>query len=317
MHVLLTGATGTVGRFLLPALAAAGHRVTTLGRRPATIPWDPRRPRAAPAAGRRPRPCRPRPRAPAPTAAARATTPPRFRRLNLDGTLRLFDAAGAARIVFLSSRAVYGDHRRGEFLHETDPAAPDSLYGEVKLAAEAALGPRGAALRATGVYGGARTSGQPLFAAYLARRAHRAARRHRGPRRRPRRRRPARSSTRAETGAFNVSDLLLDRHDLLARVQALTGCPHPPPPARRRPAPRRDGDLPPARPRLAPGGWPGSTLPGRHVATSPRRAYVTRLRPCHAAQPTSGLPPDLRQPADPVAVDRQRAPDAAAPPCGR
>ena len=42
---------------------------------------------------------------------------------------------------------------------------------------------------------------------------------------------------RAGPGAFNVSDLLLDRHDLLARVRARTGCPHPPPPPRRRAPP--------------------------------------------------------------------------------
>ena len=38
MHVLVTGATGTVGRFVVPALAAAGHRVTTLGRA-GDLPW--------------------------------------------------------------------------------------------------------------------------------------------------------------------------------------------------------------------------------------------------------------------------------------
>ena len=34
MHVLLTGASGTVGQFLAPALLAAGHRVTVLDDRP-------------------------------------------------------------------------------------------------------------------------------------------------------------------------------------------------------------------------------------------------------------------------------------------
>ena len=175
--------------------------------------------------------------------------------MNLDGTLRLFDAAGGARILFLSSRAVYGDHRRGETLRETDPAAPDSLYGELKLAAEQALGPRGASLRATGVYGGAPHKWQPLFAAYL-----------RGDPIAPRIATEVHGDDlaaaalllldRPETGAFNVSDLLLDRHDLLARVQALTGCPHPPPPRAEGPPP---GRMATGRLRALgwrPGGWP-------------------------------------------------------------
>jgi UDP-glucose 4-epimerase len=230
MHVLLTGATGTVGRFLVQALVAAGHRVTRLGRHPGDTPWDladlaPRLPPAdavvhaalahAPGAYR----------------GGEADDPARFRRLNLDGTLRLFDAARDARIVILSSRAVYGDRRRGETLRETDAPAPDSLYGEVKLAAEQGLGPRGAALRSTGVYGGAPHKWQSLFAAYL-----------RGDPITPRVATEIHGDdlaaaivlllgAPAATGAFNASDLLLDRHDLLGRVQILTGCPHPPPPA--------------------------------------------------------------------------------------
>ena len=227
MHVLVTGATGTVGRFVVPALTAAGHRVTTLGRRPDDHPWD----LADPA-----------PRLPPADALIHAALahkpgayrggegddPAAFRRLNLDGTRHLFDAVGGAQIVFLSSRAVYGDQRHGEFLHETDAATPDSLYGEIKLAAEEALGPRGASLRATGVYGGSRHKWAPLFAAYL-----------RGDPIAPRIATEIHGDDlaaavlllldRSEVGAFNVSDLLLDRHDLLARVQALTACPHPPP----------------------------------------------------------------------------------------
>jgi nucleoside-diphosphate-sugar epimerase len=223
MHVLVTGATGAVGRFVVPALAAAGHRVTTLGRA-GDIRWTLGEPA-------------PLPKADALVHLALAHAPGRyrggegddpaaFRRLNLDGTLRLFDAAGDARILFLSSRAVYGDARRGETLRETDAPAPDSLYGALKLAAEQALGPRGAAIRATGVYGGDKWA--PLFAAYLA-----------GEPVAPRVATELHGADLAaavllllasrETGAFNASDLLLDRHDLLARVQAIAGCPHPPP----------------------------------------------------------------------------------------
>jgi nucleoside-diphosphate-sugar epimerase len=227
MRTLVTGGTGYVGRFVVATLRDAGHRVTLLGRRPGNTPWD----LADPA---------PRlPPADALVHAALAHTPgafrggeagdpARFRRLNLDGTRALFDAAEGMRIVFLSSRAVYGDRRRGETLRESDPPEPDSLYGEVKLLAEQALGPRGVALRPTGVYGGTPHKWESLFAAYLRGEAI-----------------PPRLATEvhgadlaaavllaldAAPGVLNVSDILLDRHDLLARVQALTGCPHPPPP---------------------------------------------------------------------------------------
>ena len=236
MHVLLTGASGSVGRFLRPALEVAGHRVTTLGRRPGDVAWD--LGEAAPQL----------PPADALVHAALAHVPGAyrggegddpagFRRLNLDGTRRLFDAVGAARIVFLSSRAVYGDHRRGEVLRETDAAAPDSLYGTVKLEAEAALGARGSAVRATGVYGGWPHKWEGLFASYLAGEpvAPRAATEIHG------------DDLAAAVvlllgvgvpaGAFNASDILLDRHDLLARVARLTGSPHAPPPRAPEPPP--------------------------------------------------------------------------------
>ena len=226
MHVLLTGATGTVGRYVMAALQAADHRVTRLGRHRGDHPWSladavPRLPAADALVHAA------LDHAPGVFRGGEAGDPDRFRRLNLDGTLRLFDAAGDARIVFLSSRAVYGDHRRGETLRETDPPAPNSLYGEIKLAAEQALGPRGVSLRATGVYGGHPHKWQALFDSYLRGDAI-----------------PPRIATEvhgadlaaavllalaAPPGAYNVSDLLLDRHDLLARVQALSACPHPPP----------------------------------------------------------------------------------------
>jgi nucleoside-diphosphate-sugar epimerase len=229
MHVLVTGGTGQVGRFIVEGLRAAGHRVTLLGRSaPPGVPvhaWslaetDPRLPAAdalvhaaldhAPGAYR----------------GGEGEDPARFRRLNVEGTRALFDAAGGMRIVFLSSRAVYGDHRHGAVLRETDTPEPDSLYGEVKLAGEAALAGRGLALRATGVYGGLPDKWADLFARYLA-----------GEPVAPRIGTEVHGAdladavaialARTDAGPLNVSDLLLDRHDLLARVQALTGCPHP------------------------------------------------------------------------------------------
>ena len=253
MHVLVTGATGAVGRFVVPALAAAGHRVTTLGRA-GDVRWrlgDSTRIPAADALVHLALA-----HVPGAYRGGEGDDPDGFRRLNLDGTLRLFDAAGDARIVFLSSRAVYGDHRRGETLRETDPPAPDSLYGEVKRAAETALAGRGASIRATGVYGGSPHKWQALFTAYL-----------RGDPIPPRCATELHGADlaaavlllldRAETGAFNASDLLLDRHDLLARVQALTGCPHPPPP---RAAPPPPGVMDTTRLRAL--GWTASGLAG-------------------------------------------------------
>lgn len=250
MHVLVTGATGAVGRFVVPALQGAGHRVTTLGRT-ADRAWalgdavllPPADALVHLALAHLPGRYR----------GGEGDDPATFRRLNLDGTRRLFDAAGDARIVFLSSRAVYGDARRGEILRETDEPAPDSLYGAVKLAAEKALGTRGASIRATGVYGGDKW--RPLFDDYRAGRPIE-----------PRVATEIHGADLAEavllllddrqTGAFNASDLVLDRHDLLMRVQAMTGCPHPPPPPAEGPAP---GVMDCTRLRglgWEPGGWP-------------------------------------------------------------
>ncbi len=254
MHVLLTGGTGQVGRFIAGDLRAAGHRVTLLGRGPDAHPWSlaetaPRLPAADAlvhaALDHRPGAYR----------GGEGDDPARFRRLNVDGTRALFDAAAGMRIVFLSSRAVYGDHRRGEILREDDVAEPDSLYGEVKLIGELALGARGASLRATGIYGGTPPhKWQDLFADYLG-----------GTPIAPRIATEVHGSDLAQAvrlvlerdarGIFNVSDLVLDRHDLLARVQSLTGCPHPPPP-------RADGPPPGvmAIERLHDLGWrPGGT----------------------------------------------------------
>lgn len=253
MRVLLTGATGAVGRLVEPALAAAGHEVIRLGRS-GDVAWS----------LDNPAPCLPGVDAlvhlafdhvPGRYRGGEGDDPARFRRLNLDGTLRLFDAVGAARIVFLSSRAVYGDHRRDGFLKETDTVEPDSLYGQVKLAVERALGARGASIRATGVYGGRPHKWEGLFASYL-----------RGEEIAPRVATEIHGDDVAgavlrllgseETGAFNASDLLLDRHDLLSRVRVLTGCPHPPPPRAEGPRP---GVMATCRLRMT--GWRPGGLP--------------------------------------------------------
>ncbi|GAB4518517.1 MAG: SDR family oxidoreductase [Roseibium sp.] len=236
MHVLLTGASGSVGRFILDRLLRDGFTVTILGRRPVNgfrasfFSYDL---------------ADPDPRLPAADALVHCALmhepgrfrggegddPERFRALNVDGSLRLFQAArddGCRRAVFLSSRAVYGDHRSGETLRETDRPQPDSLYGEVKLAGEQALEVlcddrfQGAALRATGVYGV--PPGKPdhkwcaLFKAF-----------EQGEEIAPRAGTEVHGADLAAAvvlmltgpgsgpfGLFNVSDLLLDRRELLS-----------------------------------------------------------------------------------------------------
>lgn len=246
MRVLLTGGSGRIGAFVAPALAAAGHDVAHLSRRPAAsgawIPWD----LAAPPP--------PLPEAdalvhlafdhaPGRYRGGEGDDPARFLRLNRDGTLALLAAAPSARAVFLSSRAVYGDARRGETLRETDRPAPDSLYGEMKLEVERALAARPGAvsIRATGVYGRAPGAAEHkwsgLFVDYLA-----------GRRVTPRRATEIHGADLAAAilrllerpdvaGPLNASDLDLDRHDLLAAVRGRAGGP-PPPPRAEGPPPR-------------------------------------------------------------------------------
>lgn len=253
MHVLLTGASGIAGRFLRPALLRAGHRVTCLGRRDGDHPWSladlsPRLPAADAlvhaAFAHRPGAYR----------GGEGDDPAGFLHLNLDGSRALFAAAGPRRIVFLSSRAVYGDGRRDVFLHEADTAEPDSLYGEMKLACEAALGPNGIALRATGIYGGQDHKWRPLFADYLAGRpiAPRAGTEVHGEDLAA----AVLVALEQGDGILNVSDLMLDRHDLLARLSSLTGCPHPLPPRASPPLPGRMATCRLRRLGWRPGGWP-------------------------------------------------------------
>lgn len=166
-----------------------------------------------------------------------------FRRKNLDGTVALFEAAKRAaveRVAFLSSRAVYGAQAAGTELGEATEPRPDTLYGTVKREAEQALeamtghGFAGVSLRVTGVYGpagpGRRHKWADLFDDYISGRpvaARRATEVHG---------RDVAEAVLLALGAgaaqrvLNVSDLVVDRHDMLSMVQAATGCPHAPPP---------------------------------------------------------------------------------------
>lgn len=249
MKALVTGGTGLVGRYIVETLLAAGYEVTVAGR---TSPADDLFQRAVAfrAATLDPEnigedlfagidavvhaafdhlPGRYR--------GGEGDDPDRFRRINLDGSVRLFEAAkraGVKRFVFLSSRAVYDGVPPGTSLTEDLALQPGSLYGKIKLLGEQALaaltspGFITASLRLTGVYGDLRPNKwDGLFADYLAGRAI-----------------PVRAGTEVhgrdvgnavrlmlETGSemvggqsFNVSDIVTDTHEILACVKKATGC---------------------------------------------------------------------------------------------
>ncbi|ARJ68951.1 NAD-dependent epimerase/dehydratase family protein [Paracoccus contaminans] len=231
MRIALTGASGLVGRFVAQALAAAGHQVDPLPG------WRLGRPAALDGAD-------------ALVHAAFSHVPGRYRggegddpagfvALNRDGSLQLLQearAAGVGQAVFLSSRAVYDALPAGTPLPDGTGAAAESLYGRIKaevedgLAALVAPGFAPASIRATGIYGpgpGHKWAG--LFADYRAGRPVppcRGTELHGG---------DLAAAVLLVLGArgqgsFNASDLLVDRHDLLAEVRRLTGSPHPLPP---------------------------------------------------------------------------------------
>jgi len=244
MKIALTGGTGLVGRFLAEAARAAGHQVTLLSRSPPPdgLRYD--------LAGEVPdlaghdalihaafqhEPGRYR--------GGEGTDPVGFLAANRDGSLRLFAAAraaGLARALFLSTRAVYGDHPAGTVLTEGLELRPDTLYGQMKADVEQGLAALSspnfstASLRATGVYGpgpGHKWTG--LFADFRAGRpiAPRVATEVHGDDLAAAALLLLEAPAEAlAPQAFNVSDLTLDLHDLLAEVARLTGCAAPLPP---------------------------------------------------------------------------------------
>lgn len=256
-RAVVSGGTGYAGRFIVERLLRDGFAVTVLGRSP-------------PLAGCFSRPVdfvpfslgMPVPEGvfgdagvfihaafdhlPGRYRGGEGDDPVGFRARNLDGSIALFRAARAAgvdRAVFLSSRAVYGEQPPGMMLEEATPCRPDTLYGEVKLETERRLldmarpGFVPVVLRITGIYGPA-GPGRPhkwdqLFRSFMA-----------GVPIEPRvateihgddvaaavslvLAQPA-DCVRGEI--FNVADLVLDRHDLLAMVRDAAGCSSPLPP---------------------------------------------------------------------------------------
>lgn len=234
MKIALTGASGLVGGWIARAARQAGHQVLPLSR----PGWQ---------LGEAPdlRGCDALIHAafqhvPGRYRGGEGQDPDGFIRANLDGSLALFRAArddGVGRVIFLSSRAVHDGHPAGMDLPDDLSPLPSTLYGEVKAQAEAALadmagpGLRTASLRPTGVYGpGAPQKWAGLLGGFLAGITPAPA--------------VATEVHGADLGAaamlvlndpdmqasYNISDLVLDRHDLLAAVARLTGCGTPLPP---------------------------------------------------------------------------------------
>ncbi len=150
MRVLVTGANGFVGRHVVPALAARGHKVRALvrpgARTEGSLPEGAERvfgdvtvPESLPAAlsdvdavvhlaG-----------------VTRASRASRYRRVNVEGTRALADACvgrGLRRLVYLSSLSAQGPSRPGAPHREAGCEAPIDAYGESKLAAERVLAER-------------------------------------------------------------------------------------------------------------------------------------------------------------------------------
>lgn len=256
MKVLVSGGTGIVGRYIVEELLSAGYQVIVGGRR-------------APLPGSFSRPVDFAPLSLDPgeddigafddayffVHAAfshiegkyrngEGDDPKAFHRLNLDGTVKLFEEAkraGTRRCIFMSSRAAYGEHASGTELFETMSATPETLYGQVKLDAERALahlsGPgfAGASLRATGIYGDQSPnkwdrmiddylSGQPVFP----RAGTEVHGRDLG---RVVRLMLETESARVAGEVFNVSDIAVDTRDILSPIRHHADCPFPLPEA--------------------------------------------------------------------------------------
>ncbi|MGN6674444.1 MAG: NAD-dependent epimerase/dehydratase family protein [Thermomicrobiales bacterium] len=140
MHVAVTGGTGFIGRHLVTALAAAGHEVTVVARRPTAVPGA-----ARVVAGDVTRREISQALAGAETivhlaaladASLSAADPVGYTTVNALGTLNVLDAARAsgAGVVFASSQRVYVPWHGP--LREDSPRDPTTVYGWSKLAAE-------------------------------------------------------------------------------------------------------------------------------------------------------------------------------------
>ncbi|CAH0341692.1 NAD(P)-dependent oxidoreductase [Rhizobium sp. CECT 9324] len=247
MTVLVTGGRGFVGRPIVNGLIEAGYDVIVAGRSEPPPDWfcgpvvfrpmmlDPHRCEQGLFDGVSHVVHAAFDHVPGHYRGGEGEDPDGFWRRNVEGSRRLFEqarAAGVARVVFLSSRAVYDGLPVEAPLRETQVEIPASLYGRMKLAVEQALadlsadGCAGASLRLTGVYDGMMPNKwQVLIEDYLAGRLIK-----------PRAGTEVHSRDVSQAiklmletpdhlvsrQVFNVSDLVVDRADLLGIVgQAL------------------------------------------------------------------------------------------------
>lgn len=254
MKVLVSGASGLVGRYIVEDLLTAGYRVLAGGRRrppPGLFPaevkhlplsLDPDEAQDAVFDGVEAFVHAAFDHLPGLYRGGEGDDPAHFRMLNLDGSVKLFETArnkGVQRVIFLSSRAVYDGVASGVLLTEDLALQPTSLYGEIKLAGEQALTAMNSpdfitsSLRLTGVYGELRPNKwDGLFAEFLAGREI-----------------PVRAGSEVhgyDVGqavrlmlecpgdlisgqSFNVSDSVADTSDILTAWQQMAPHPLPPP----------------------------------------------------------------------------------------
>ena len=161
-RVLLTGATGFVGRHVTADLLRAGYTVRAATRRPAALPADVEQV----VVGDLDRPIDWSAALAGVDAVVHAAgiahagpgiAEERYQRINALATVALAEAAGLERrFVFISSIRAQTGPTAARVLTEADPPQPEDAYGRSKLAAEEALtrlGGAWAALRPVLVYG--------------------------------------------------------------------------------------------------------------------------------------------------------------------
>jgi len=147
MHILVTGASGFVGTVLCRELLLRGHSVRVCVRSAVLRPTGPSDlqqvhvPDLAAEFDRRELIDGVEAVVHLAAIAHRAATEAEIRRVNVDATLRLAEAATGRvrRFVFLSSVKVHGEESGGGAYGESDTPLPEDSYGRSKLAAERGL----------------------------------------------------------------------------------------------------------------------------------------------------------------------------------